>query len=287
MELKDGEFREMTVSIWSVLLKSESITEIYVPPGLEIDVSLEDFYQVLNKQMEDKGVANANLTIEDVLWDEGRHSQRRIVARYTGSDAPKNIQQILIGLDDMGSFRYVEEKTFLSRPELPKFPKSKVEEPTRPSIFAPEFTRLIWGIGIVIVSLLMFSVNVGIGLVGLVVGGVWIALYFKAKTEYDEAEGSYQSSLELAQKSNREAEAETRAWNAAWDSWNENVLETAYLQATTNSFGRFQRSVASCVRLTVTELFEDKKAELKDTKAREINEQQIEDQLKKKRESFK
>ena len=270
----------MAINIWSVLLKSESIAEIYVPPDLDLEVSLEDFYQVLKKQIEDKGVANTSLTIEDVLWDEGKHSQKRIVARYTGSDAPKNIQQILIGLDNVGSFRYVEEKTFLSRPELPPYPKATVDVP-RGS--APGLTPVLWGVGIGIVSLMLFGVSPGIAFVGLIIACGLIGFFVKARMDYSDL----QSRKEAAERHNREAEDETKKWNAAWDSWNDNVLETAYLQATTNTFGRFQRAVASCVKLTVTELFEDKKAELKDTKAREVNEQQIEDQLKRKRESFK
>lgn len=266
----------MAINIWSDLLKSESITEIYVPPDLDLEVSLQDFYDVLNKQLQEKRVANVNLSIQDVRWDEGKQNQQRIVARYTGSDAPKNIQQILIGLDDMGSFRYVEEKTFLARPELPKYPRNTVPEPSS----GPEFTRVLWGAGIGVVSLALMGVNVLIGLVGLIIAGAIIALYVKSKSEYS-------SNLASAQSNNRSAAEETKNWNNAWSSWRNNVLETAYLQATTNSFGRFQRAISSCVKLTIGELFEDKKAELKDTKAREINERQIEEQIKKKQESFK
>lgn len=259
----------MAINIWGTLLKSESITEIFVPTDLEIDVSLEDFYNTLKKHLEDKGVQNYTLSMEDVKWDEGKHNQRRIVARYTGTDAPKNIQQILIGLDNVGSFRYVEEKTFLARPELPKFPMS------RPSPqYAPGLP--MWGAGIAVVSLLLLVNGVGAGFFGLLVGGGLIAWYLKQRNDYQE----YESEVSRH-------ESETRAWDSAWRNWENNVLETSYMQATTNAFGRFQRSVSSCVRYAITELFEDKKAELKDTRAKEFTEQQIEEQMKKKRDSFK
>lgn len=270
----------MAINIWSALLKSESITEIFVPPDLDLEVSLNEFHETLKKHLADKGVQNTSLAIEEVKWDEGKHSQRRIVARYTGSDAPQNIQQILIGLDNVGSFRYVEEKTFLTRPELPKYPTS----PTNQSSGLSSPSLPLWGIGIAIVSaILLFSGAAGIGLIGLLVGGALIALYVKNRNEYD----ADQALLSQYKSLRSQYDKDMDTWRQAWRKWENDVLETAYLQATTNAFGRFQRSVASCVRYAITELFEDKKAELKETRTKEITEQQIEDQMKRKQESFK
>jgi len=99
------------------------------------------------------------------------------------------------------------------------------------------------------------------------------SVYEKAEAR---AESDYRSALSIAEKNNREADAEQKAWDKAWDDWFDNVLKTAYLATTNDIFGRFTRALSSSVKLTIKELFEDKKAELKDRQEKEYSEEHIE-----------
>jgi len=277
----------MATNIWTSLLKSDVKTEIYCPGELDLNVTLDTFYNAFKAKLAENRV-DADVTIGDVLWDDGEISQQRIIATYKGSDAANtnNIQQFLLGLDTMGNFTYVEEKVFLNRPTLPKYPKSRVSLPGRHSVSKPSNKQLIAGIIAGLFGILCAKVTFLL-LVGLAVAAVCFGLYFFGKSKYDSAEGEYQGALSKAQKHNQEADAETRAWDEAWEKWDKNVLKTAYLASTNDIFGRFVRALSSSVKLTIKELYEDKKAELKDRKEKEYSEQQLNEQLEKKKTEFK
>jgi len=128
----------MAINIWTSLLKSDTKTEIYIPPEVSLNVSLEDFYEAFKRKIAENRI-NADVTLNDIRWDDSEIVQKRIVVQYKGGDASNtnNIQQFLIGLDSVGNFTYVEEKIFLSLPDLPKFPRSKVKLPNKQEVDYP------------------------------------------------------------------------------------------------------------------------------------------------------
>ena len=72
----------------------------------------------------------------NVTWDNTDLEQKRIIVKYSGDEikSDKEIVQFLIGLDHFGNYTYIEEKGFLDKPKLPKFPSKKKELFERPSI---------------------------------------------------------------------------------------------------------------------------------------------------------
>ena len=277
----------MSVSIWTTLLKSDTKTEIYVPLDLDFEVSLEQFYEAFKRKLAENRI-DADAFIDEAFWDDGKVSQKRIVVQYKGSDAANtnNIQKFLVGLDTMGNFTYVEEKVFLSCPKLPKYPKSRDNIPSKHTVVKPSLKQVVIGVGAGILGFATISSVSFFGVVCLGIAAVCIGLYVKGQNNYSQAESNYQDNLSKAQRNNKEADAEQKAWDGAWNNWRDNVLKTASLSSTNDIFGRFTRALSSSVKLTIKELFEDKKAELKDRKEKEYSEQQIEEQLAKKKAEF-
>jgi uncharacterized membrane protein YgaE (UPF0421/DUF939 family) len=186
----------------------------------------------------------------------------------------------------MGNFTYIEEKVFLNRPTLPKYPIPRVAIPNKHGVTKPNIQQIIVGVIAAGIGILCWHI-VFLLLVGLAVAGICAALYFTGKSKYDNAESEYQSALYKANNHNKKADSEKKAWDDAWNNWNKNVLKTAYLASTNDIFGRFVRALSSSVRLTIKELYEDRKAELKERKEKEYSEQQLSEQLERKKAEFK
>ena len=120
----------MAIDIWSDLLKNDSTIEIQDEATPK--VTMEEFAGALQKVISDNQV-EAMTVLDDIQWDYGDVIQQRIVCTYNGHDVAtantNNIRKVLVGLDYVGNFAYVETKVFLNPPILPKYPMSRVPLP--------------------------------------------------------------------------------------------------------------------------------------------------------------
>ena len=246
-------------NIWTSLLKEDVKNEIFCPPDL--CVSLDEFFTVFKEQIIENRIP-AEAEMSEVYWDSSDVKQRRIIVKYTGSDAnnTNNIMTFLIGLDTMGNYTYVEEKIFIECPSLPKFPGAKMN-----SILGPDFN-----ISLFVICLLFW-----------VIPGLLYLIYFLVKNS------EANRINDEVTKHNAMIDEEQNAWNNAWNNWEKNCLNAAYLTTTNDIFGRFTRAVSSTVKLTIKSVFEDRKAEIKGRKEKEYTEQQLKLELEKRKSEFK
>lgn len=245
-----------TRNLWGALVKSEAKSEIFCPPDLH--VSIDDLYATLRTLITENQIP-AVIEMFNVTWDDTDLHQKRIIVKYAGNEiaSDKAIVQFLIGLDNFGNYTYVEEKVFLDKPKLPKFPTAKKEPLERP------------------------SVNIGGAIAGTVFYVVPGVLYLnsvrKKQKEWDENIGPF----------NEKAEKEQQAWDNTWKDWEDDVLHAAYLGVTNDVFGRFVKGISSLVKMAIRILFEDKKAEIRERIEKEFTEQQLKDELEKRKSEFK
>src|SRR5690554_2745612 len=94
------------ITLWSWLTKQETKKEFFCPPGLT--VTNEELARELVEQVKENGVP-AEVELYEVNWDDTNRKQDRILIRYRGVDSPTDVIQYLTGIDNMGSFAYVEE----------------------------------------------------------------------------------------------------------------------------------------------------------------------------------
>jgi hypothetical protein len=125
--------RVQKVALWTWMTIRTVKTEILCPPQVHVDT--EQFALELGKQIEVNRLPAAAVLC-DVDWEDTDARQRRILIRYSGTSAMADLVQILVGVDQMGNFTYVEERVCLKPPKLPKKPVKK--KPTLRS-------RLLWG----------------------------------------------------------------------------------------------------------------------------------------------
>lgn len=131
--------------------------------------------------------------------------------------------------------------------------------------------------------------------VAVIAGGTWgyaLSKFRSAEAAYNnevyQAEQKYRSELARANEHNDQADAEQRAWDTAWSNWDKNVLKASYLTSTNNVFGRFAAAINSSVNLAIDEVFVNQRhATVKSRKETEISEQQLNEQVARKKASFK
>lgn len=263
------------VTLWSWLTKSETKEEFRCPPGLQ--VTNEELAAELARQVQANNLP-AQVELCEVNWDDTDTKQTRTMVRYTGPDAKTDVVRMLIGVDQMGNFAYVERKTYLKPPDLPGVPKGK-----KPVEGVSESDLVIPGVGLLIFVLGLFIAgsDVGSGLLCLVPGGIMllVGLGFMWLTSNLAAE---------AKTWNAEAAQEQDAWDKAWDKWRKEVVQAAYLARTDDVFGRFTSAISTTVDDVIQTLFVDRNAELRRKTEHEQTQEAIEKELERRRaEAFK
>jgi len=269
-------FQENT--IWSRLVLSSWRREFRCPEGLE--VTNEEFAARLATAIQENRIP-AEVTLRVVSWDSTSRQQARILVRYTGSGSATDVLRYLVGIDQMGRFTYVEEKTYFAPPDLPYVPREKRK--------VPRASTGMW-IAILVAALIHFLIGYALEFWELsdwltfvickappfVLGG--IALFGFAK------DSEKMSQLDEVTNWNRAAESETRAREKAWDDWQSHILTAAYSSRIDDTLGRFVEAVRSTVSDVTQELFTDRNAELVKETEQETTREEIEAELKRRRE---
>lgn len=248
--------------MWSWLTKSEVKNEIYCPPDLQ--VSMEEFADALKEQAKADRLP-AEIELCEVNWDDTNTKQNRILVRHTGSGASTDVLQFLVGVDQMGNYTYVEEKTFLMPPTLPKFPTQE-----KPAGKAP-----VWAL-IIAIFFILAGLNTRDGLKFLAIGGIagLIAiLKIKSNSEIDAW--------------NKNAGEEKKNWDNAWENWRKAKVEVAYLSSTDDIFGRFTLAASSMVKQVINKLFVNRQAELRHREEQHKTQKELEEELEKRMKEFK
>jgi hypothetical protein len=102
------------IKLWSNLkIRPTTRTEIQCPKGLQ--VSVEEFFAELTQKLSDNELP-AMAELCEIQWDDSDSVQKRIMIKYTDTNVASNIIRILIGLDSIGDFTYIEEKVIILPP---------------------------------------------------------------------------------------------------------------------------------------------------------------------------
>lgn len=233
------------VTLWSWLTKSETKKEFFCPPGL--DVTNEELAAELTARVQANRLP-AEVELCEIDWDNTGTKQTRAMVRYVGPDAKADVLRFLVGVDQMGNFAYVEQKSLLRPPELPVVPRKKQENGW------DELPTGCW----LIVGALIFP----------------IFMYFQRRSEVNAW--------------NAEADREKKEWEEAWENWRKQTVEVAYLSKTDDVFGRFAMALTSTVDDVLKRLFIDQQAELRRQAETQQTQEEIEKELEKRRaEAFK
>ena len=242
IDFKNGSSTE-TAELWTWLKRGSKRTQYYTEQISSINTS--KFVELLNEKLTKNNVP-AKVILKNVKWDLGKTSRNALFIE-PNADAV-NILTCILQYEKVGNFVYVEEKTFITPPDLPVMP-GKYKE-VSPSL---KEDKLMLGIVLGVVSLLCMAINSMIGLAGLAFAGYFLYDAFKKRAELDSLE-SHNRNVELAEL----------RWNNAWDEWQKSIFNYAYQEDVDGIVGRIYDSVATSVKQVCDENFKVKKVNEKE-----------------------
>lgn len=223
--------------LWSWLKLKSSRQQFYSEK--QSSVTDEEYMEKLDQKLKENHVP-ATIERRIVQWDES-NIQKLMWFIIPHADVINPMSYVLL-FNHVGNFTFVEEKTFVTPPELPDKPGQLKPLPSDNGI-----TKTIVGALLLIVGLIMATNYnelggplMAIGFVVTVVGAIIWGHY-----------GSVQSENETVKN-------QLNRWNAAWDSWYADRLYASFQEDINGELSRIHDSVFSCIKQVNDDLFNDK-----------------------------
>lgn len=251
-----------STELWSWLQKDSKRQHFYTE---ELNtVTQAEYMQKLEEKLQANSVP-ATVTVRDIQWD--RSDVRQRVCCVQPRSSAVNPLSCLVQFNHVGKFTFVEEKTFITPPDLPEVPMKKVKID---SDLNKRTSWLIWGAVVAVIGLL-WLLNTGHydsklpPLILLVVGGAlaWFGLIAQQK-------------LEELQRHNSKCAQQEKAWTAAWDNWEDSIFLHSFQENINGQISRIYDAVFECIKQLNEEMFAQKApAEQQESRSMNEMEQQI------------
>lgn len=236
-------YNKNIINLWSNLLKSFNRKMYFVEKNMPNETI---FMKKVQQKIDENGIP-ANIISSKMCWDDnyGKLGSAFFIDIGKGRQDLSNPFSIVLKCKNVGKFSFVEKSTFITPPNLPKYPGEKID------IYESEYAKqkfLYMGIiGILIAIYLSKSSAVFAGIFGFVglifsiIGG--IATY----------------NIRSAEKNNAYVDQEWDAWDDAWYSWETKQLRHAYQEVTGGIWSRISEAVFACVDQVCDEEFGSKR----------------------------
>ena len=161
----------------------------------------------------------------------------------------------LLQFNHVGNFTFVEEKTFITPPDLPEYPGTP--KALDPKLIA-QASWLMKGLFIALAGFMGFAlIDVKqLGIILLIVGAALAALGYYASVQ-----------IEVIKDYNDRCEAQRVRWNQAWVKWKKNRFLHSFQEDTNGHLSRIFDAVFACIKQVNSELFEEKAVAEEDERA--------------------
>lgn len=227
-----------TTALWSWLQKDRKRQRFFTEEANTL--TQEEYLDKLSQKLDENQVP-AEVQVRSIQWDRS-DVQQKVCCVQPYSDFV-NPMSCLVQFDHVGKFTFVEEKTFITPPDLPDVPGKKVEIPSNLSDYEK---KIVWG-GLALLAGLLFFIQFGIfqvGLILLLIGGMllWFGYLNKQK-------------LEALEAYNRKCDAQEKAWSEAWENWQNSVFMHSFQENINGQISRIYDSVFECIKQLNKELF--------------------------------
>lgn len=226
-----------STELWTWLKKDSKRQQFFTD---EISEEKEDDYiEELSNKLSENYVP---VTIEkrEISWDRSNAKEELYVA------IPKtkvvNPLTYIVQFSHVGKFTFVEEKTFITPPDLPTVPHNKV--PNNGIKGGVAIYILLAGILGLLVLPAIGMKDGGVSL--LCVGLIAFACYQLYK-------------IHQINEYNKKCDAELKAWNEAWDNWRTSIFLHSFQEDINGQLSRIFDSVFSCINQINEEKFKGKK----------------------------
>lgn len=262
-----------STELWSWLKKNMKRFQFYTEE--ECELSQQDFIDLVSEKIKENKVP-ASIERKYIQWD--RSKVNKDVYYIVPNSNLANPLTCLIQFNKVGNFSYVDEKTFITPPNLPIPPDDPVEITDKDR----EYTELYkTGFGAIGLSFLVNAftnvlfrdegsmavlILVLFGIV-MIIGGIQAAMKYNEKVAY-----------------NKRCAEQLKVWNKAWKDWNDSVFIHSFQEDTNGQLSRIYDSVFACIKQVCDEQF--KKTSEKDIEET-VNMNELEQMISRRKEEYK
>lgn len=241
-----------STELWSWLQKSSKRQHFFTEE--ENTLTQDDYMERLSQKISDNNVP-ASVFKRHIQWDRSSLSQDICFVQPV-SDAV-NPLSCLIQFNHVGKFTFVEEKTFITPPDLPKVPEKKVGIP---GDLVEKSAWMLRGGLVAVVGLFLFLVHWLLAIAAIVIGCglAWIGY-------------SAQQKLEALREHNRNCDRQELAWSAAWDNWENSIFLHSFQENVNGQISRIYDAVFECIKQLNGELFTQQESAV-DEESQSMNE---------------
>lgn len=228
-----------STELWS-WLKQSSKRQIFFTEN-KSDIDEVEFMSKLNSKITDNNVP-ALIEPRVIQWD--RSAVKRSCYFIKPSTDIINPLTYLVQFNHVGKFTFVEEKSFITPPDLPEVPMKPIPlEGNKGSIFT-----VLFGICLILFGIMALEKDSGIGFVLLIIGG--LVTYFSVN-------GIAKYKAILAH--NKKCADQEKAWNDAWFNWESTIFLHSFQEDINGQLSRVYDSVFECIKQVNAEEFVDTK----------------------------
>lgn len=252
-----------STELWSWLKRTSKRSSFYTDEICSLTEG--DF---IDKIREKIVANNVPATIEQkyIQWDR-TNIARDIYFVRPNTDAI-NPLTCIIQFNKVGNFSFVEEKTFITPPQLPEVPMEKKE-------INPNLRQNSVGSGVfcIIIGLALYSVNSGFALMVLICGIICIVdAYLKGKK------------IREIEEHNATADMQYVKWNNAWKNWEKNIFYHSFQEDVNGNLSRIYDSVFACIKQVCDEVYKTKKEK---EQVSELNINELEQMISRRKDEYK
>lgn len=252
-----------STELWSWLQKDSKRQHFYTEE--ENTITQEDYMNRLAEKLAANNVPAAVVS-KNIQWDRSSVEQRSCFV-YPQSSAV-NPLSCLIQFNHVGKFTFVEEKTFITPPDLPKVPEKPVK---LDADLLKRASWMIWGIVIAVIGVLWMKISAdnydspAPALILILVGGALTWYGYSAKQQ-----------VNALREHNKKCKQQEKAWTAAWDNWEDSIFLHSFQENINGQISRIYDAVFECIKQLNEEMFAQKaSAEQQETRSMNEMEQQI------------
>lgn len=238
--------------LWSWLQKGSKRQHFYTEE--ESLLTQDEYMTLLAKKLSDNNVP-ATVRKRHIQWDRSNVDQD--VCFLQPMSEAVNPLSCLIQFNHVGKFTFVEEKTFITPPDLPEVPQKKANIP---SDLVDTTGWLPIGCLVAAGSLLLFLINAMLAFVGILIGGGIALTGYNAKQK-----------LEALRKHNKKCDEQERKWDAAWSNWENSIFLHSFQENVNGQISRIYDAVFECIKQLNGELFSQQECS-EDNESRSMNE---------------
>lgn len=244
--------------LWSWLKKKSDRKKYFTEQTS--DMQAVDFMKKVNVRMKENGVP-ASIKAKKIQWD--RSNVNRTIFYVEPMVKVANPLTWIVQFEHIGKFTFVEEKSFITPPNLPAVPMKP--KPIDQKL-SGQWKFLLVGIILVLYSCMsqgifrFFAGEDGLAVLGFLGFGMGIyGLLGVIK-------------LNDIKKYNLECMKQEAAWNAAWVNWQNTIFLHAFQEDINGHLSRIFDSVSACIKQISQEEFKDAVASVEEDTSANMNE---------------